>query len=132
MTPRAAALIPGLLAPHSEADLSTQVQAYLKLFEPMGLVWRRTNSGMAKRGPHWVHLAPAGTPDITGHMPDGRALYIELKDPKRKASRDDEKRRAAIAKQEAFVAQAAAAGCVAFRATTLEQVAERLGREVHG
>lgn len=122
--------LPGIIAPHSEGDLQRQVLCYLALVP--GLVARRTNSGLAKplRGPGFIHLAPAGTPDITGHMPDGRALYIELKDPKRKASRDDAKRRAAIAAQEAFIAAASACGCVAFRATSLEQVAERIGKEM--
>lgn len=124
------ALIPGLVTPKSEGDLQSQVLAYLNLVP--GLVARRTNSGLAKplRGPGFVHLAPAGTPDITGHMPDGRALYIELKDPKRKRTRDDEKRRAAIALQEAFIADAAARGCVAFTATSLEEVADRIGKEI--
>lgn len=130
-------MIPGLPAPEiklepKEGDLQTQVLAYLKLIP--GLVYRRTNSGLAKplRGPGFIHLAPAGTPDITGHMPDGRALYIELKDPKRKASRDDAKRREAIEAQERFIAAAAAAGCVAFRATSLQEVADRIGKELKG
>ena len=123
------ALIPGLVTPKSEGDLQSQVLAYLALVP--GLVFRRTNSGLIQtKAGRWVHLAPAGTPDITGHMPDGRALYIELKDPKRKRSRDDEKRREAIALQEAFIARAAAAGCVAFTARSLEEVAVRIGDEL--
>ena len=113
----------------SESSLQRSILAYLALVP--GLEARRTNSGMA-RSPTggWIRLAPAGTPDITGHMPDGRALYIEVKDPTARRSQESARRRAAVAAQEAFIARAAAAGCVAFVARSLDEVAERIGREI--
>ncbi len=121
------ALIPGLVTPKSEGDLQSQVLAYLALVP--GLTAARTNSGLVQtKAGRWVHLCPKGWPDITGHMPDGRALYIELKDPK--AGRGNARRRETIALQEAFIAAASARGCVAFTARSLEEVADRIGKEI--
>lgn len=123
MSPRAAT-IPGLLAPQSEADLQSQVMAYLNLIA--GLHARRQNSGKVKTiHGSWVQLAPLGTPDIVGHMPDGRALYIELKKPGEKphGPRDRERWKA----QEDFIEEAARRNCVAFRARSLEDVARHIG-----
>lgn len=113
----------------SESTLQRDVLNYLKLVP--GIVFGRSNSGLIKTSQgQWVHLLPKGWPDITGHLPDGRALYIELKDPTRKPSRDNAKRRATIAAQEAFIADAARKGCVAFRATSVDEVADRIREEV--
>lgn len=123
MTPRIAAL--------PEADLARQVCAYLDLIP--GLVYRRTNSGLiqTKQG-RWVHLAPKGTPDYTGHMPDGRALYIELETDAGQESKRSATRRETKRLQAEFIARAAACGCVAFVAGSLEDVARRITREMGG
>lgn len=134
MSPRAA-LIPGIVSATSEGDLQSQVLAYLALLP--GVVFRRTNSGLARSlsGNRIIRLAPLGTPDITGHMPDGRALYIELKDPKAHrpvAPKTEKGKRDLLTwqEQEKFIAAAAAAGCVAFRASSLQEVADRLVAEI--
>lgn len=120
-----AATIPGLLAPQSEGDLGRQVCAYLDLIP--GLVYRRTNSGLVKTANGgWVHLAPKGTPDYTGHMPDGRALYIEIETDRGQESKRSAKRRETKRLQAEFIARAAAAGCVAFVACSLEDVARHI------
>ena len=115
-----------------EADLQRDVYALLDALAPRGLVWRRTNSGMAKRGPYWIRLARPGTPDITGHMPDGRALYIELETDQDQITKRSVKRRETKRMQAEFIAKAAAAGCVAFVARTVNEVASRLAREMGG
>lgn len=116
----------------TESHLLTQVLAYLA--QVPGVVARRTNSGLARplSGYGLVRLAPAGTPDITGHLPDGRALYIELKGPDEKPTQRNQERRDAVAAQERFIAEAAAVGCCAFTARSLDDVSARMIKEVHG
>lgn len=114
----------------SEADLQRAVYDLLDCYTPRGLVWRRVNSGMAQVGRHWVRLAPLGTPDICGHMPDGRALYIELKAPDAKPTNAKDKIRWEA--QREFREQAASCGCVAFQARTVNEVASRMAREMGG
>ncbi len=130
MSPRIAAL-PGILAPQSEGDLGRQVAAYLDLLASAhpGFSWARRNSGKIKtRHGSWVFLGDLGTPDYSGHLPGGRAWYVELKKPGAKPTNARDKERWAA--QEKFISDAAAVGCLAFRATSLEQVASRLAREM--
>ena len=133
-------MIPGLPAPEirlppKEGDLQRQVLAYLALLP--GVVAWRVNSGMCP-GSH-IRMAPEGTPDIVGYMPDGRFLSIELKKPGWKPpgekARSAEKPSAAVRrdiKQAEFTAAAVAAGCLSFRALSLEEVADRIGKELKG
>lgn len=125
----------GRVSPHSraaEGELQSAVYDLLDTFEPRGLVYRRTNSGLARpmRGRGVVRLAPAGTPDITGHMPDGRALYIELETDEDQITKRNTKRRETKRLQAEFIAKAAARGCVAFVARTVNEVASRLSQEM--
>lgn len=132
MTPRIAAL-PGVLTPHNEADLGREVAAYFDLLASAfpGFSWARRNSGKIKtRHGSWVFLGEIGTPDYSGHLPGGRAWYVELKKPGAKPTNARDKLRWEA--QEKFIAEATAAGCVAFRATSLQQVASRMARELGG
>ena len=57
-----------------------------------------------------------GIPDIAGYMPDGRALFIEVKRPGGKPTPD----------QKIFIEKAQKAGCLAFFAYSLEDVIEKV------
>lgn len=46
-------------------------------------VWRE-QSGQVRVRRGYMHLAPAGTPDIVGYLPGGRFIGIEVKRPKGK------------------------------------------------
>lgn len=131
-------MIPGLPAPEirlepSELDIGRQVAEYLeKLVKACpGFSWTRRNSGKIRtRQGAWVFLGDPGTPDYSGHLPGGRAWYLELKKPGARPTNARDKERWAA--QERFIAAAASAGCVAFRATSLQEVADRIGKELKG
>lgn len=52
----------------------------------------RTNSGTVKVRGAWMHNGKKGWPDITGYMPDGRFLGIEVKDLNKKPSSEQEEK----------------------------------------
>lgn len=64
----------------NERDIQKAILDYLTLKH---IVCWRSNSGTAtadSRGKqYWIRLAPRGTPDIVGYLPDGRFLGIEVK-----------------------------------------------------
>lgn len=59
----------------------------LKWLNDNGTVAWRMNSGAAKKGSHWIRMAPEGTPDIMGILPGryegdpnkGKAIFVENK-----------------------------------------------------
>ena len=59
----------------TETDIQRDILAYLKL---RGICAWRVNAGRASYN---IRLAPKGTPDIIGYLPDGRFLGIEVKRP---------------------------------------------------
>ena len=65
----------------SETDLSRAIRQTL---ERLGVWCWRSQAGTARGGR--THLAPAGTPDILGILPGGRALGLEVKRPGEKAT----------------------------------------------
>lgn len=125
--------MPEIVLPPQEGDLQRQVMAYLKLL-PGVVAWRQ-NSGCCP-GSH-IRMAPEGTPDVIGYLPDGRFLSIELKKPGWRPPGDRARAAPKLSagvrrdiKQAEFTANASAAGCVSFRALSLEEVASRLAREM--
>lgn len=99
-----------------EAPIQRQILSYLALV-PGVRAWR-VNSGTCPRSN--IRMAPEGTPDICGYLPDGRALFIEVKPPGWKPERKAERERWAI--QSAFLEDATSAGCLAFCAHSVEEV----------
>lgn len=95
-------------------------RAIIDMLTGLGIVvWRQQcGSVRVKRG--YMHLAPEGTPDICGHMPDGRALFLEVKMPKEKPT----------AEQEAFLSRAARAGCLVGVVRSVEDAVRVVGRSV--
>jgi hypothetical protein len=51
----------------------------------MNIRWFRMQSGMVKRGSHYIHLNKTGTPDLL-ILRGGHALWVELKAPGEKQS----------------------------------------------
>lgn len=60
-------------------------------------VWRN-HSGLVKVRRAWMHLAPAGSPDVIGYLLDGsaRVVGLEVKLPKEKPTEIQEQWRARI------------------------------------
>ncbi len=69
----------------TETELQKQILDYLKM---QGLCVWRTNCGYVKKN---VKLAPDGTPDIIGYLPDGKFLGIEVKLPGKELRPSQEK-----------------------------------------
>lgn len=65
-------------------------------------VWN-SPAGVARIRRGFVHMAPRGTADVSGHTRRGRAVYLEVKLPSGKVSTE----------QERFIADARDWGCVA-------------------
>lgn len=86
-------------------------RAIREALSAMGITAWREQAGQVRVRRGYMHLAPEGTPDIVGHMPDGRALYLEVKCGKGKER----------PAQTAFLAAARDAGCVC---GTVRSVAE--------
>jgi hypothetical protein len=63
-----------------ESDIQKAILDYLSLKR---IVAWRNNSGTAEvqagKKLYWMKLAPKGSPDIIGYLPDGRFLGIEVK-----------------------------------------------------
>jgi hypothetical protein len=85
----------------------TELQRAIVLaLEALGVTVIRTQAGRVPVRRGWLHLAPEGWPDLTGYLPDGRFLGLEIKVPKGKTDKDRAE------KQAAWRARAGAAGCV--------------------
>lgn len=78
----------------SEQDI---VRSIIEAVNASGLaqVWR-CQSGRVRVRRGWMHLAPAGTPDVVGWMRDGRFLGLEVKKPGEKPTELQEQRRQEI------------------------------------
>ena len=92
----------------TETEIQKDIMDYLKL---KGIKAWRNNSGQARYN---IKLAPNGTPDIIGYLPNGKFLGIEVKKPKKKLSPD----------QELWHSQAILAGCVIITARSVDDVME--------
>lgn len=92
-----------------EKDIQKQILEYLPY---IGIFAWRTNSGVIFYGGHAHRMAPPGTADIIGIMPDGRFLGIEVKRPKGVVS----------AVQKEFLEKITSRGGVAFVAYSLDDV----------
>ena len=88
--------------PNSEAAITRSIRYYLRLKKILHFK-------------HWAGLgSEPGIPDICGVMPDGRALFIEIKKMNGKLSEA----------QELFLREAKANGAVAFVARSIDDVME--------
>lgn len=81
-------------------------------------VWN-SPAGVARVRRGYVHMAPRGTADISGHTRFGRAVYLEVKLPKGVVS--DE--------QTAFIAEAKRSGCIAGIVRSVGEAIELLDPE---
>ena len=64
---------------NAETKIQHDILEYLTL---CNIVAWRNNAGMLRIGKRLIQMAPAGSPDIIGLMPDGRFLGIEVKMPR--------------------------------------------------
>ena len=94
-----------------ESDIQRNILSYLAT---RGIVAWRTNSGKVRNN---VYMAPKGTPDIIGYLPNGRLLGIEVKGPKGIVSDS----------QQAWLERAKKAGCAVMVAHSVEEVVKQLG-----
>lgn len=92
----------------AETSLARAIREALSV---LGVVAWREQSGQVRVRRGYMHLAPEGTPDVIGYMPDGRLLAIEVKCGKGKERPE----------QTEWLAKAKAAGCVV---GTVRSVAE--------
>lgn len=92
----------------SETQISRQIQDAVAR---LGVTLARTQSGKVRVNGGWMQLAPEGWPDLTGYLPNGRFLGIEVKRPGQKPS----------AAQFLFGRKAAAAGAVYLLASSVQE-----------
>lgn len=104
----------------TEGDLLHSIMEYLYIIK---FTYWRQNNGVMKIGNRIVKFFQdkdgntiKGMPDIAGWCPDGRALFIEVKIPGKKPTRE----------QANFLKNASAAGCVAFVAYSIDDVIRNL------
>ena len=99
-----------------ESDIQRAILDYLKARGIMA--WRQKSEGTwdAARGLYRRGTGTPGLPDIGGILPGGRALQIEVKAGKNKATPE----------QVDFLACARAAGAVAFVAYSVDDVERKL------
>lgn len=77
----------------TEKDVLKSITDFFALFKYIK-VWRN-NSGIAQvKGKgnldYWLKLAPKGTPDLIGYLPDGKFIGIEVKKPGGEVSREQQ------------------------------------------
>jgi hypothetical protein len=60
----------------SETDISRAIK---KALVSLGCMVIRVQSGKVSKGPHWIHLAPTGTPDLCVMTPDAKTVWLESK-----------------------------------------------------
>lgn len=92
-------------------------RAVLDALQALGVVAWRSQAGKVRVRGGFMSLAPEGTPDVIGYMPDGRLLGIEVKASKLASATKPERRE----KQAAWRERAAAAGCVVGVATSVDE-----------
>jgi hypothetical protein len=112
--------------PH-ESEVQSTVLALLARHRQVRRAWRVNSGAMKVKGKdgreRYVRFNTCpGHPDVAGYLVDGRALYIECKRPGWTKPTDERER-----EQAAFIADAIAAGCVAFFARGIDDVLARLG-----
>lgn len=95
-----------------ESEIQKNILDYLEL---RGICAWRTNAGQTRNN---VKLAPKGTPDIIGYLPNGLFLGIEVKRPGKHPT-DVQKR---------WMLKASSSGCVAFVAKSVEDVSDALDK----
>ena len=100
-----------------EAQVLAAVLRALQHHPKVAKAWRmNTGAGHLshQRGgqSQFMRFGFKGSPDIHGYLTDGRALYAEVKRPSGKVTPE----------QEAFIADARKAGCVAFVARSVDDV----------
>jgi hypothetical protein len=99
-----------------EAQVLKAVLRALELHPAVAKVWRmNTGAGqLVRKGgfSQFMRFGFPGSPDIYGYMADGRALYCEVKRPSGTLKPE----------QAQFLADAQAAGCVAFVARSVDDV----------
>ena len=106
--------------PKESAILSSVLQA-LNFYPSVVKAWRQ-NTGAGKfqypdgSTSQFIKFGFPGLSDIGGFMRDGRALFIEIKTEKGKVTPN----------QQAFLAEASKAGCVAFVARSVEDLKQHL------
>jgi hypothetical protein len=61
------------------SETSSVVRPLLHVLELLHISAHRIHSGKVKVRGGWLHLGPEGQPDIGGHLPSGRAFYVEGK-----------------------------------------------------
>jgi len=107
----------------TEKQIEREILAYLELRTITS--WKQ-NNGCLKAGDRFVKFfmdakgkSIKGMPDIAGYLPNGRALYIEVKRPKKYPTPE----------QRAFIINAQESGCLAFIAHSVQEVHEVLLEE---
>lgn len=96
-----------------EKLLEKHIQAIILEYLPyIGIFAWRTNSGVIFSGGHAHRMAPPGTADIIGILPDGRFIAIEVKRPGGVVSD----------KQKEFLEKITSRGGVGFVAYSLDDV----------
>ena len=98
----------------TESEIQKQILSWLEF---SGIEAWRQNSG---KGKHNMYLAPAGTPDIIGYMPDGRFIGIEVKQPTEQQTDN----------QVEWMEKAIKAGCVVFVAHSLDEAIREIERGI--
>lgn len=82
----------------NEGSMSEQSEVtapIIAALEEAGIVAWRQQAGVVQVRRGWMHLAPAGTPDIVGFLPGGRFFGIEAKLAGNRTSRDRGEKQAA-------------------------------------
>ena len=114
-----------------EHDIQTQILEFLKL---KGIVAWRSNTGASvfrnKGKNYFVRFGIPGQADITGILPDGRRLEIEVKTPeeleKIRSGKIPPSKRQHIAEQKLFLKIINENNGVAFFASSVEQLINKL------
>ena len=108
----------------TEKQIERNILSYLALKKITA--WKQ-NNGCLKVGDRFVRFfidhngkSIKGIPDIAGYLPDGRALFIEVKKPGKYPSKD----------QKAFLENAKKSGCVAFVARDISDVDKEIGAAI--
>ncbi len=80
-----------------ESDILKRVLHFMKIHPAVDWA-ERMNTGMMKKGPHYVRFGFPGLSDIIGQLRDGRLIAVETKDARGKLSADQEKFLAKVGK----------------------------------
>lgn len=94
-------------------------RAILDALAALGVEAWNSPAGLVKVRRGWVHMAPEGTPDVIGYMPDGRLLGLEIKVEARAKAHPDR-----LEKQAAWRERARRAGCVVAQVMSVAEAIE--------